>query len=71
MGISNDEGVALHIVPEPRVFVREDEGETSAGARPAIEPRKKLTPGSRGVSECGRQQRQARYRERLSQPERS
>ena len=32
MKIRNDEGAAIHIDPEPRVGVRKDVGEASAGA---------------------------------------
>jgi hypothetical protein len=48
-----DEGVAIHIGPEPCADVRKGAGEASAGElhRPAIEPRKTYHPGCRHSSE--------------------
>jgi hypothetical protein len=58
-----DEGVAIHIGPEPCVGAREGVGEASAGDRAgqAIEPRKWDNPGRRRRSLGGRQHGRARF----------
>ncbi len=60
--VHHDEGVAIHIGPEPCADVREGVGEASAGDRAgqAIEPRKGDGSGRRRRSGGGRQHRRAR-----------
>ena len=68
------EGVAIHVGPESCVRVREDAGEALTGVRAgwAIEPRKlNKVRGADAVTLGGRQHRQRRYRESLSDPARS
>jgi len=61
--VHHDEGVAIHIGPEPCAGAREGVGEASAGDRAgqAIEPRKWDNPGRRRRSLGGRQHRRARH----------
>lgn len=61
--VHHDEGVAIHIGPEPCADVREGVGEASAGDRAgqAIEPRKVDSSGRRRRSAGGRQHRRARH----------
>ena len=56
MQVPRDEGVAIHIGPEPCVAVREDDDEASVGEGigRAIQPRKPI-PGCRRCFERGRQ----------------
>ena len=56
MQVHYDEGLAIHIGPEPCVGVRKDADEASVGEghRPATEPRKPI-PGRRRCFERGRQ----------------
>ena len=62
MQVRHDEGVVIDIGPEPCVVVREGGGEASGrGAhRPAIEPRKEISPGRRRRSHGGRRHGRAR-----------
>jgi hypothetical protein len=68
------EGLAIHVGPESCVRVREGAGEALIGVRAgwAIEPRKlNKVRGADAVTTGGRQHRQRRYRESLSDPARS
>ena len=68
------EGLAVHAGPESCVRVREGAGEALTGVRAgwAIEPRKlNKVRGADAVTLGGRQHRQRRYRESLSDPARS
>ena len=70
----DDEGVAIRVGPESCVRVREGAGEALTGVRAgwAIEPRKlNRVRGADAVTLGGRQHRQRRYRESLSDPVRS
>ena len=69
MQVRNDEGVAIHIGPEPCVGIREGAGEASAGERigKAIR-RDERFPGSRRCTQSGRPHGQARKRERFGRP---
>jgi len=65
-----DEGVAIHIGPEPCVVAREGTGEASAGeyaGQPWSRDRK-MVPGADDVTLCGRQYGRARYCERPTGP---
>jgi hypothetical protein len=57
-----DEGVAIHIGPEPCVTVREDRGEASAGERAGqpLSRERNLIPGADALTVCGRQHDEAR-----------
>jgi len=63
------EGPATHDGPESCVGVREDAGEALTGVHAgwAIEPRN-ADPGCRRCRRSGRQHRQQRYRELLTDP---
>jgi hypothetical protein len=65
-----DEGVAIHIGPEPCAAIREDSGEASAGERAGqvLSPEETRNPGRRRAIHRGRQHGQARHRERLDGP---
>ncbi len=70
MQVRCDEGVAIHIGPEPCVVVREGAGEASAGeytGQPSSRDRK-IVPGADDVRWCGRQYDRVRYRERPAGP---
>jgi hypothetical protein len=65
-----DEGIAIHIGPEPCVVVREGEGEASAGectGQPLSRDRKTV-PGADAVMWRGRQHGRVRYRKRPNGP---
>jgi hypothetical protein len=65
-----DEGIAIHIGPEPCVVVREGAGEASAGeytGQPLSRDRKTV-PGADAVTCSGRQYGRVRYRERPDGP---
>jgi len=68
--VHREEGVASDLGAEPCGGTREGDVEASAGERhrPAIEPRKKFSPGCRRVSDRGRQYGWARQRERPDGP---
>ena len=70
---SDIEGVAIHGGPESCAGVREGVGEALTGVRVGwvIEPRNQWHRGADAVTKCGRQHRQQRYRELLSDPARS
>ena len=70
MRVHCDEGVANRIGPEPCVSGREAGGEASAGDRIGQPSSREtvINPGCRRCSLDGRQNRQARYCERLSDP---
>ena len=67
MQVHYDEGLAIHIGPEPCVGVREDDGEASVGEGigQTLSPENLIT-GCRHCFECGRQHGLARHRERLA-----
>jgi hypothetical protein len=65
-----DEGIAIHIGPEPCVVVREGTGEASAGegtGQPLSRDRK-IVPGADAVTWSGRRYGRARHRERPDGP---
>ncbi len=66
MQVHYDEGVAIHIGPEPCVGVREGGDEASVGE--GIGQPRKLKFGCRRRFERGRQHEQAHHRERLVDP---
>ena len=70
MKVHCDEGVATHVAPGPCAGVREDVGEASVGERIGQPSSREtvINPGCRRCSLDGRQNRQARYCERLSDP---
>ena len=70
MRVHREEGVASDLGAEPCGGTREGDVEASAGEghRPAIEPRKKFSPGCRRVSDRGRQYGRERQRERPDGP---
>ena len=70
MQVHYDEGVAIHIGPEPCVGVREGVGEASAGERigQPLSRERAISPGCRRCSRCGRQHGRARQRERPAGP---
>ena len=73
MEVHCDEGVAIHIGPEPCVDAREGIGEASAGdciGQPSSRE-SALFPGANAVPLTERQHGQARYRECLDGPARS
>jgi hypothetical protein len=68
--VRHDEGVAIHIGPEPCVGIREGVGEASAGehtGQPWSRENSKQ-PGCRRVQKYGRQHGQARHRKCLPNP---
>ncbi len=70
MQVRCDEGVAIHIGPEPCAVAREGAGEASAGdytGQPLSRDRKTV-PGADDVTWCGRRHGQVRYREHLAGP---
>lgn len=70
MQVRCDEGVAIHIGPEPCVVAREGAGEASAGeyiGQPLSRDRKTV-PGADDVTWCGRQYGRVRDRERPAGP---
>ena len=70
MQVHYDEGVAIHIGPEPCAGVREGVGEASAGERigQPLSRESDLIPGADAVRMCGRQHGRARQRERPDGP---
>ena len=64
MQVHYDEGVAIHIGPEPCVIVCEDNGEASAGEQTGqVLSRERTYPGSRRRRLSGRQHGRARQGE--------
>ena len=64
MQVHCDEGVAIHIGPEPCVFARKDRREASVGERIGqVLSRERTYPGSRRRRLSGRQHGRARHRE--------
>ncbi len=64
MEVHYDEGVAIHIDPEPCVDVCEDKGEASAGEHTGqVLSRERTYPGSRRRRLSGRQHGRARHGE--------
>lgn len=70
MKVRCDEGIAIHIGPEPCVVVREGAGEASVGegtGQPLSRDRK-IVPGADAVTWSGRRYGRARHRERPDGP---
>ena len=70
MQVRDDEGVAIHIGPEPSVSSREACGRSVGRGthRPAIEPRNEFCSRCRRVSDRGRQHVRVRKREHPDEP---
>jgi hypothetical protein len=68
--VLRDEGIAIHIGPEPCAGVREDVGEASAGGRAGqpLSRDRKLVPGADAVCVAEGNNVQARQRKRLDGP---
>ena len=70
MQVHYDEGVAIHIGPEPCAVIREGGGEASVGEGTGQPLSREIyaIPGCRRRFECGRQHGRARYRKRPNGP---
>ena len=65
MQVHHDEGVAIHIGPEPCAGIREGVGEALTGERigQPLSRERGIIPGADAVLHCGRQHGRARQRE--------